>query len=247
MKTDYTKYTFTAAEFLLYTAEAAGICTAVNYLFYRRAAAFIPLAGFIPVYLKLIKKNCIRNRIKKLDTDFKEALNSLSVSLRAGHSVENAFIESEKYLVSTLGENNDLTKEIKYLNRQVRLNTPVETLLTDLGTRSRAENIENFAAVFSVAKRSGGNMTGIIDTTARHIDGRTEVEKEVDAAIAGKKFEQKIMSVMPFLIIFYMQVTFPELLAPLYSGITGIIIMTSCLAVYCAAFAMGRKIVNIEV
>ncbi len=90
-------------------------------------------------------------------------------------------------------------------------------------------------------------MSGIIRSAAGHIEGKIEVEKEIEAAIAGKVFEQRIMSVMPFVIILYMQLSFPELIAPLYGSIIGTLTMTLCLILYCAAFWLGNRIVDIEV
>ena len=247
MKTDYTKYKFTKKEFLIYTAEGAALCAGIDILFYKSVYALIPLALAIPFYLRLMKKACIKKRQKKLSGDFKEALNSLTVSLRAGYSVENAFAECEKYLSSTLGRDNILTSEFAYMNRQIKLSVPVETLLQDFADRSGIENIENFSTVFSAAKRTGGNMSVIIRTAAFYIEGKIEVEKEIEAAIAGKVFEQRIMSVMPFIIILYMQLSFPDLLAPLYGTAAGAAVMTFCLILYGAAFFMGSRIVDIEV
>ena len=247
MKTDYTKYRFSKKELLLFTAEGIAVCILTDLLFYMNVFAMIPLAFFIPLYLRLRRSSCIKRRQKDLSYDFKEALNSLSVSLRAGYSIENAFVECEKYLASALGTENVLTKEFAYMNRQIRLSTPVETLLQDFAGRTGIENIENFSAVFSAAKRTGGNMGAIIRSAAGHIEGKIEVEKEIEAAIAGKVFEQRIMSAMPFIIILYMRISFPELLSPLYGSIAGAIVMTACLILYAAAFYMGSRIVDIEV
>ena len=55
------------------------------------------------------------------------------------------------------------------------------------------------------------------------------------------------MSMMPAGIILYLQITSPGFLSVLYGNPFGICAMTVCVAIYGAAYWMGRKIVDIEV
>ena len=246
-KTNYRTYRFTLKEWIFFTAEGFAIIAAIDYLFYKEILALIPLAVFIPFFLKQKKVAAAMKRQRELTLDFRQALNSISVSLRAGHSVENAFRQSEEHLKSTLSKNSPMLKEIARINAGISVNVPVEELLSDLATRSASEDIQSFAEVFASAKRMGGNLPAIISSTASHIEGRIEVSREVDAAIAAKKFEQKIMSLMPFLIILYINLTSGDFLSPLYGNLLGIIVMSICLMIYAAAYGLGAKIVDIEV
>ena len=140
-----------------------------------------------------------------------------------------------------------MTREIGWINAQIKLSVPVERLLLDFGRRSGSEDIENFAAVFATAKRMGGNTAGIVRETAVTISSKIDVEREIETAIAAKKYEQKIMSVMPAFIILYMQLTSPGFLSIMYTTAFGMIVMTACLAVYAGALWWGAKIVDIRV
>ena len=92
----------------------------------------------------------------------------------------------------------------------------MEELLYDLGIRSRVEDILNFTDVLIQAKKMGGNMRGILNRCISSIEERIEVKKEIDAILASRKMEQKIMSFIPLGIILYMQITSPEFLSVLY-------------------------------
>ena len=140
-----------------------------------------------------------------------------------------------------------LTREFNRINSQIKVSVPVETLLFDLAERTELEDIENFATVFASAKRTGGNMTEIIRSSARTIGEKIDVEREIETTLAAKKYEQKILSVMPCAIILYMQLSSPGFLDVLYNTAFGAIVMTLCLAVYAGAFYLSGKIVNIEV
>ena len=69
----------------------------------------------------------------------------------------------------------------------------------------------------------------------------------VSNALAAKKSEQMIMSLMPAGIIMYLQLTSPGFLSVLYGNPFGIAAMSICLVIYAAAYWLGRRIVDIEV
>ena len=138
------------------------------------------------------------------------------------------------------------------LNYQFRdalnsMSVAVEELFLDLGQRCKVEDIENFASVLYTAKRSGGDLGNVIQKVARMLGDKIDVKKEIEATLAAKKSEQMIMSLMPAGIILYLQLASPGFLDILYGNPFGICAMTVCLAVYGAAYWMGKRIVEIEV
>lgn len=104
-----------------------------------------------------------------------------------------------------------------------------------------------FADVFLIAKRSGGNMTDILAKTAAVIEQKIETDKEIQLMIGAKKMEQKIMNMVPFLIIFYIGTTSKGFFDVLYHNLIGVVIMTVCLGFYGVAYFMSKRIVEIEV
>ena len=234
------------SEKLRLAGETVLLLAAVDLLFFASLPALIFLSPLALIYIRLRKKAMLEKRLKKLNYDFREVLDSLSVALRAGYSVENAFLEAEKNVRQTLGEG-DMLKELSYLNRQVSLNVPPDELVSDLAYRTGLEDIRNFAAVFSSVRRMGGSMAETVRSAAAVITEKIDVEREIETAIAGKKTEQKIMALMPCLIILYMRLASPGFLDVLYTTALGRIIMTACLAAYAGAFYLGRRIVDIQV
>ena len=140
-----------------------------------------------------------------------------------------------------------ITQELIRMNTEIKLNRNVEEILHDLATRSGVEEIESFAEIFGFAKRSGGDFAGIIRTTAMRISAKIEVEREVDTVIAGKKLEGKIMSVMPFLILTYLNLASKEFIDPLYGNLSGVFVMSAALLIFAGATAINRRISDIKV
>lgn len=247
MKQNYGEYRFTKKEAAKYLAQSVCLCGAVDYLFYKSwwgMLAVIPAAFF---YMKWKKKQLIRERRKKLNYQFKDALNALSVAVQAGYSVENAVSACARDLERLYDKNEDILEEFHYIESQQKVSVPVEELFLDFGERSQVEDIENFASVFYTAKRTGGDMDKVIQKVARMLGDKIDVKREIETTLAAKKSEQAIMSLMPAGIILYLQVTSPGFLSVLYGNPFGICAMTICLGIYMAAYWLGRKIVDIEV
>lgn len=247
MKQNYGEYRFTKKETAKYLAQSVCLCGAVDYLFYKSwwgMLAVIPAAFF---YMKWKKKQLIRERRKKLNYQFKDALNALSVAVQAGYSVENAVSACARDLERLYDKNEDILEEFHYIESQQKVSVPVEELFLDFGERSQVEDIENFASVFYTAKRTGGDMDKVIQKVARMLGDKIDVKREIETTLAAKKSEQAIMSLMPAGIILYLQVTSPGFLSVLYGNPFGICAMTICLGIYTAAYWLGRKIVDIEV
>ena len=57
----------------------------------------------------------------------------------------------------------------------------------DLANRCKVEDIENFASVFYIAKRSGGDMGNVILKVSRMLGDKIDVKKEIEATLSAKK------------------------------------------------------------
>lgn len=247
MKTDYSRYVFSGREKAVLLLQMLGIAVLVNVLFYQSLYSYILLIPFSFLWLPYCHKRKCRARRRKLNYQFKDALVSLGVALRAGYSLENAVQETASDLEQIYGAKADVTKEFSIIANGIRINLSLEAMLADLGQRSQLEDIEYFASVLITARKMGGDMAGILMKSARILEEKIDVKKEVDSMIAGKQMEQKIMSAMPLVMILYMRWTSPGFLDCLYGNWLGAGVMTGCLMVYLAAWYMAERIMEIEV
>ena len=247
LKQDYDDYHFSLKEFLKYLGQALALCIMADYLFYKNIWVLFLMLPVPVFYLKWQRKQLIRERRKKLNYQFKDALVSLSVAVQAGYSGESAVKACVRDLERLYGRGTDVVEEFRYIESQQRLSVPLEELFLDFGERSQIEDIENFASVFYTAKRTGGDMNRVIQKVTRMLGDKIDVKREIEATLAAKKSEQMIMSLMPVGIILYLQMTSPGFLNVLYGNPFGIAAMSICLAIYATAYWLGRKIVDIEV
>lgn len=244
---DYSEYHFRTREKALYFMEGKLLVLAIGYFFYRSWIACLFLMPVFFLFIKEKRKDLIKRKKQELSIQFKDLILAVAANQKAGYSIENAFRESYKDMEMLYGADGIICIEIRYIIAGLDNNVTLERLIYSLGMRSNQPDIIQFADVFSIAKRSGGNITEILQKTVAVIEQKTETDKEIQLMISAKKMEQKIMNAVPFLIIFYVSSTSKGFFDVLYHNMIGVIIMTVCLGFYAAAYLMSKRIVDIEV
>ena len=171
----------------------------------------------------------------------------LSQALHVGYSVENAFKEALEEMKILYPGKSMIRNELEHIVRQLKIQIPLEQILYEFSKRVELEDVSNFVSVFAAAKRSGGDMIAIIQNTANQISEKVEVKREIDIILASKKYEFRMMCIIPYVMILYLQFSFPEFMGVLYGNAMGIGVMTLCLAVYVLACMLGLRLIKIDV
>ena len=204
----------------------------------------------VPLYFLILKvrEPVLREKRKyRLCVEFREAILAVASSLNAGYSIENAFRESLNEIERLYGRNSDMYRELKTMIAKMSMNASIEELLDDFADRSDCEDISTFCQVFVFAKRGGGDFGHIIRKTADRMGEKLQLKSDIDTELSSKKYESRVMNIMPLFIIGYVRFSTPDYFNVLYHNLTGVLIMTAALAVYAAAYMLGEKIMNIVV
>lgn len=227
--------------------ESVGVIGVVAFLFYQSPLA-VPF--LVPLVIP-VSYSCRRRRMRKQHKErteqFKEMMTAVLTSLRAGYSAENAIRDSYREMEFQYGAGSWICTEILRIIHGMNNRIPVEKLLLEFSERSGLEEVKEFAQVFVIARKKGGNMSQILQRSISLIQSRIDVESEIAVMISQKRMEQTIMDVVPFVIILYIRMTSPGFFDVLYHNAAGVMIMTICLAVYCAALLLSEKIIDIRV
>ncbi|HHV29392.1 type II secretion system F family protein [Acetivibrio mesophilus] len=245
---DYDVYVMSFKETVLYILLAASVLFAIGYIFYHNIILALFLTPFALLYPKRRTKDIIKKRKNELNLQFKDMLYSLSSSLTAGRSVEMSFKEALKDL-SILYPDPDtyIIREVEYIIRKLEMNETVEDVLEDLARRAHLEDIQNFTDVFKTCKRTGGNLVNVIRNSTNIINDKIEIKEEINTLLAAKKFEQKILSVMPLIMIIILSVTTDDYMAPVFNTIIGRIVMTFAIIIIAVGYFISKKIIDIEI
>lgn len=241
---DYRKCLLSPKEWVMTVSKSILIVGLLAYFFYRSVWALLPLSVVGVLFFKLECERIANKAREELNGQFKECILSVAASLKAGYAVENAFVESRNDMKLLYGEEASIYVELEHIRRGLVINITLEELLTDLAVRSGSEDILQFARVFTIAKKSGGKLPEIIETTAQLIGRRIDAKQEIKTLLSGRQMEQNIMKLMPFGILLYIGSSYSGYFDSLYHNWQGVAIMTVCLVVYLSAYILGDKILQ---
>ncbi len=245
---DYSVYKMSVPEWLLYAVMAGAVLFLVGYIFYQNMILSGAFALFGVLYPKIRKKKIIEARKKKLSLQFKDMLYSLSSAVGAGNSVESAIsiaLEDMKQQYNDSGV--FIIQELELMKVRLQMNRTVEEVFSDFAKRSHLEDVETFASIFQIAKRTGGNLIDIIRNTTQIIADKIEISQEIETMLSGQQMEQKVLTVMPFALVFFMTKTGGGFMDPIFMEWSGRVIATISLLVILLANLWSKKIASIRV
>ncbi len=244
---DYREYRFSLREWILYGMEGAALVFVAAVLFFDTLLAAVPGIPFLAFFYKWKRRERAEQRLRELKLQFREGIKSISTALQAGFSVENALREAARDLRMMEWHKAYMTRELEEMRRKIESGQTVEQVFLDFAGRSGMEDAGVFADVFAAAKRSGQDLTKVIGNTVRTIGEKLEMERKIETILASRKYEQNIMSLMPFGMLFYLRLTSGGFLDVLYKGLAGRLLMAGCLAVYVVIWRLGKRLVQIEI
>ncbi|WP_379132464.1 type II secretion system F family protein [Paenibacillus sp. sgz500958] len=227
---DYRDYELTLIQKTLAIAIGTMLLYGVGYLFYHQLLlSLLPVPGCIYAP-RLLRDYLLRRRRSALNLHFKQTLFSLSSSLSAGRSVENAFREAvqDLHMLDPDGRS-DMIAELNIICARLEYAQPIEEALQDFSRRAGMEDIKRFADVFTVCKRTGGDLVEVVRRTSTVIGEKLDIQQEIAVTIAQKKFEANALLVSPLAMILFMNLTSGDYMAPMYTGM-GFVISTLALA-----------------
>lgn len=205
--------------------------------------AYLPLTFFY----SRVRSAAVREAQKaKLKKQFLYAAGLLSDYLRSGYSIENALVRSQAELREVYGEESRIFSEWKLMAAGLGINRSVEEVFHEFGVRSEVEEIRSFSEIFGIVKRSGGQLGEVIGSITEILSGQFAVEEQIETMITAKRFEQKIMNLMPLVILMYIKWASPDFMAAMYEGIVGRLIMAGCLVIYAAAYFWSEQIMKMN-
>jgi tight adherence protein B len=245
---DYSQYDLSMNEKILSLSAASAVIFMIGFIFYENVMIAGLLSISSPYFLRIRRRQLLQRRKNELNDQFKQALFSLSSSLSAGRSIENSITETVVDLQMLYANPQTyIIVEFNLIIQKLRNGENIENAIKQFSQRADMEDIRNFSEVLSICKRSGGNLIEVIRRTAAMIGEKIEIQQDIALLIAQKRFESRILSFAPLVIIATLSFSSPDYMLPLYEGVVGKMIMTFALILLFGCFTVTNKIMNIQV
>lgn len=220
----------------------------VLYLFYRHI--LLSLVGGIiiaPMAVNFNAKNAIKKRLINLRGQFRDMLEAMNVSMRAGSNEIKALQSAYNDLLLIYPPETDMVQEVANMLNLYNNGKPLRTLFRDLADRSGLEDIASFASIFEAIEGKSDRSTDVIRQTQRVIADKIAIEAEIETMITSTKSEQSIMFCMPVVIAAAMNFMGDGFMDVIYTTALGRIVSTITVVIFITAFLLSQKIMNIKI
>lgn len=196
---------------------------------------------FVPVIRNALKKK----RDKTLRKQFMDFLESLSMSLAAGNTVNDAFVNAKKDMLNQYAENDMIVRELSEILLGLGNGRTLEEMISAFGARSGNEDIENFSNVMANCYRLGGDFKNVVRRTRDIIRDKIAIADEIETKLASNKLQYNAMCIMPLVLVAMLKVSNSDFAVNLASGI-GVVVTTIAIGIFVGAYFWGKKILNIR-
>ncbi|WP_298151216.1 type II secretion system F family protein [Metallibacterium sp.] len=202
------------------------------------AAISLLLPIFAP---KLIVGFIRKRRMEKFRYQFPDALVMISSSMRAGASLsvalENLVRESKP----------PLNQEFALMLRNQRLGVSFDDALMKMEERVPLQEFSLFSAGTRISREVGGNLADMLDALADTMFKTMQTEGKIKSLTSQGKMQGVVMSGLPLLMMFALNVLEPVAMHPLFHSLLGWAVLALIAVMEFMGYMFIRKITDIDV
>lgn len=196
-------------------------------------------------FMKSVRESLRKKRMSKLRTQFSDFASAMTNALASGMNINDSIKSVYADLRNQYTDEAYIVQEVREILNGINNNIAVEDMLEDFGRRSGDPDILNFATVFGVCFRTGGDVKSVVRRTTEVISEKIMIESEIDTALTSNKLQANVMNIMPIALVFMMRILSSQF-SESFGSIIGVIGLTISGALTVAAFVLGRKIMDIK-
>jgi tight adherence protein B len=202
-------------------------------------AWFAALAGFFMPFLYAMRKGAQRR--KKFEDQFPDSLEFISRAMRAGH----AFSVSLEMIHREFAE--PLSGEFRRAFDEQNLGLPLDIALQNLAKRVPLLEVQFFVSAVLLQKRTGGNLSELLDKLAVLIRERFKLRGKIKAISAHGRITATTLSLIPIVVAFMMFYTNREYVEFFIKDPTGNQMAGVAIFFQLVGYLVMKKIVSIEI
>lgn len=223
------------------------VFAAVWFILKNLGAALLVSAGSF-IYPKMREKERQKKRKDILNIQFRDALQSVSNSLKSGNSLtkslERCLYDMQRLYKYQLDK--PIIDEWEIIVSDLRIGRPVKDVLRDFQNRAMLEDVDTFVNAVIIINEKGGNLTEVLSNVAEVIGDRIEVKRDIMTLTAGKRMEAKMLTFMPIVLVGLLSLISPDYMKPMFDNFFGKLLASLGVIMLLANYFIGKQIIDIE-
>lgn len=180
-------------------------------------------------------------RIVAIEKQLPDALDLMVRAQQSGH----AFISA---LQITASESRaPISLELRKVFDEINLGMSVQAAMNHLASRIDSKEIRYFVVAVLIQNETGGNLADVLRKTAILIRERQKIAGVVRVLSAEGRISAWILSVMPFLLAFFLYLINPEFISALWKDPMGVAMLGVSLGLMLVGIFWMSRLVQIKV
>jgi tight adherence protein B len=203
------------------------------------ALALLLLVGApLGIYLFLRVRTDRRRRAFAEQLD--DALQLMASSLRAGHSLLRA--------VDAVSRDTQAPMSVEFARvvNEARVGRDLGEALDEVADRTGSDDFRWVVQAIEVHREVGGNLAEVLDRVGETLRDRAQLFRQARALSAEGRTSAIVLLVMPFAVGAIISVTAPAYLAPLFSTVTGFVMLGVAVGLMVVGALWLRSIVKVR-
>jgi tight adherence protein B len=218
-----------AAGFLIGTLLNRGIIFSFILLF---------IAVSIPFIFLHYKK---KQRIMRFTDQFSNALDMVSRSLKAGHSLASAI----QMVGTEMAE--PVAGLFKAVYEEQTYGLSLNNALAHMIERMDTVDLRFFVTAVSIYREIGGNLSEILERLAQTIRERIKIRRQVRVYTAQARLSGYILTALPIFVAVFFYFIAPDYIGELWAAKVGRYFIAGAVTAQIIGFFVIRKIINIKI
>jgi tight adherence protein B len=180
-------------------------------------------------------------RLRAIEEQFPQAVDLITVSLRAGHAFTTGLMMVAEEISNPLGA------EFRLMYDQQNYGKPVPDVLREFAERVPLLDVRIFATAVLTQRETGGNLAEVLDKLAALIRERFTIRRQVRAVSAHGRITGWVLTLLPAVVAGILAVVAPEHMAVMVTDPIGLQLIAAAMLMQIIGAIVIRRIVNIEI
>lgn len=202
-----------------------------------RAIIFGVLWGLAPigyVYWRMKK------RMEAFELQFADAMELLSRSLRAGHSMRFGFQMIGDEMEDPMGT------EFAQLAHEISLGMETRSALNNLAFRMNTNDMPFFINAVTIQRETGGNLAQILDNLGGVVRERIKFYGKARSLLAQVKLTANILALVPVVLVFVIQAVNPDYASILFTTQLGQLLLGTAGTLVLVGYTIIRRMAVVK-
>lgn len=180
-------------------------------------------------------------RVAMIGEQVEPWINALANALKASPSLGEAICSTTTLVPCPISQ------ELEVLVQEYELGSPLDRALDNLGARIGSRTLSGTVTALKIARRSGGNLTEMLETAAASLREFARLEGVVQTKTAEGKAQAFVIGLIPLPMVLGIYAADPHFFEPLTHCLLGQLIIAGAVVLWVIAVLASRKILSVDI